>query len=129
MPIGSVSLAGSTQPWMSLTTAQETLQMLMLQWWRKMVHLIMNHTTTTVQPVTGAAGGVETITVEQAEPTIQRFEPDSPVANEEGFVEAPNVDVARELVTQSIARYTAEANLTALEVQNETRESLLDILT
>lgn len=83
----------------------------------------------TVQAVTQGQGGVGTVVTEQANPTVRRFDPDNAVANEQGFVEVPNVNVAEEFVKLAVASYDAEANLKAIQVQDEIFESALDIFT
>jgi flagellar basal-body rod protein FlgC len=46
----------------------------------------------------------------------------------EGFAEARNVDVAKELIAQKIAAYDYEANLKTLKINDRLQKSLLDIL-
>lgn len=83
-----------------------------------------------VQAVTqGDSGGVTTQLVDANPATIREFRPDSQVADEEGFVETPNVDIARELVDSRIASYDAQANLKAIQIQSKLLESALDIIT
>lgn len=83
----------------------------------------------TVVSVSQQQGGVGTEVVPREPETLKRYEPDSPVADENGFVEAPNVDVAEEITNQIVASYDAKANLKSLQTQNETLKSLLDIFT
>lgn len=82
-----------------------------------------------VQAVSQGQGGVSTVRSDQVEPTVRRYEPNSAVADENGLVEAPNVRTEEEFVKLSIARYDAEANLKAIQVQNEIFEATLDIFT
>lgn len=83
----------------------------------------------TVQPVSQAEGGVGTVTTPRDPATISRFEPSSVVADENGFVQAPNVDLAQEIIEQTIASYDAQANLKSIKVADELFESVLDIFT
>lgn len=74
-------------------------------------------------------GGVPKATIQTAEnPTQKLYLPDSPQADEYGFIEYPNVDTARELVELKIASYDYKANLKAIAAQDEQYKSLLDIL-
>ena len=82
-----------------------------------------------VQAVAQAQGGVGTVIAELDNPTVRRFDPQNAVADDEGFVEVPNVNVADEFVRLAIASYDAEANLRAIQVQDEIFESTLDIFT
>ncbi len=60
-------------------------------------------------------------------PTQKLYQPDSPQADEYGFVNSPNVDQAEELVNLKIASYDYKANLKAIQVQNNVEQALLDI--
>lgn len=46
----------------------------------------------------------------------------------DGLVEAPNTDPAREISAMKLAAYDYRANIRAIQVQNRTENSLLDIL-
>ena len=83
----------------------------------------------TVQTVSQQQGGVTTVRSERDNPTVERYEPSSGVADENGFVEAPNIDPAQEFINLSIASYTAEANLVAIQRQDEIFEATVDIFT
>lgn len=78
--------------------------------------------------VSNEAGGVRTESRTRENATIKLYRPEDDAADDAGFVEAPNVDVAEELVNAKVASYDAKANLTALRAQNETMESVLDII-
>lgn len=82
-----------------------------------------------VQPIAQAEGGVGTVKLERANPTVREYQPQSAVADAEGFVEVPNVDAATEIVNQTIASYDAKANIRAIQIQSEIFESTLDIFT
>jgi flagellar basal-body rod protein FlgC len=79
--------------------------------------------------VTTTVDGVPTAQVQTvANPTQKLYLPDSPQADEYGFVEMPNVDQAAELVEMKIASYDYKANLKAIQVQDKIQQALLDIL-
>lgn len=81
-------------------------------------------TRTAVQPT----GGVRTELRPRDPATIPVFSPESGLADENGIVDVPNVDLAEEVISQQIATYDFEANLKALEVTDEIMKSLIDIL-
>lgn len=60
--------------------------------------------------------GVEvTGIVEDNSPPVLKFDPDNPYANEEGFIELPNVNILNEMVDMISATRSYEANITAIE--------------
>jgi flagellar basal-body rod protein FlgC len=73
--------------------------------------------------------GVQARVTEASNPTTRRFDPQSPVADESGFVDAPNVSIDEEIIQQQISTYDFRANLRALEAQDESLQSLIDITT
>ena len=72
-------------------------------------------------------GGVNVDVRAKANATTQLYQPDNPDADEQGIVNAPNVDVAQELVDSKIATYDYKANLKALKMADDTLSYLLDI--
>lgn len=72
-------------------------------------------------------GGVKTQVREKSPATIAVYEPDSPLANKQGQVAAPNVNLAEEVVTQKFASYKVDASLKVLKASDEITGSLLDI--
>jgi flagellar basal-body rod protein FlgC len=57
--------------------------------------------------------------------TVAEYSPDSAFADENGLVDAPNVDLASEAIDQTIALRAYQANLKAFETADEmTREAL-----
>lgn len=60
-------------------------------------------------------------------PAISQFEPDSIIADENGFVQYPDVDLAEELVNVQQAASDYKATLSALEIYKDSQKSLLDI--
>jgi flagellar basal body rod protein FlgC len=61
-------------------------------------------------------------------PTTKYYAPDSSQADDYGFVNAPNVDVAKQLVDQQIASYDYKANLKAIKIASGMEQNLLDML-
>jgi len=74
-----------------------------------------------------ATGGVSTDIVEASNPTVRVADPSSPVADQNGTVEIPNVSLEEEVLNVNQATYDFKANLKVLKVQKELEESLLDI--
>lgn len=57
------------------------------------------------------------------------FDPSSPLANDEGFVETPNVDFAQEFSTLIQAEASYKASLKVIETVEETERELIDVFT
>ena len=53
------------------------------------------------------------------------YSPNSPLANEEGFVGTPNVNLAEEAVNLKLAQVAYKANLATIQVASELSEELL----
>ena len=60
-------------------------------------------------------------------PSITRFDPGHPDANEEGFVEMPNVDIVREMSNLMSASRSYEANLVSIRKVRAIAEAALRI--
>lgn len=73
-------------------------------------------------------GGVRAEVRDASNPTVNYYDPESPQADDYGFVSAPNVDTAEELVKMQIASYDFKANLKAIQVSNRLQQNLLDML-
>jgi flagellar basal-body rod protein FlgC len=72
----------------------------------------------------GAAVRVSGITESDA-PALARYEPGNPLANEEGYVFAPNVNVVEQMVDMISASRSYQSNV---EVMNASKEMLLSTL-
>jgi flagellar basal-body rod protein FlgC len=72
----------------------------------------------------GAAVRVRGITESEA-PALARYEPGNPLANEEGYVFAPNVNVVEQMVDMISASRSYQSNV---EVMNAAKEMLLSTL-
>jgi flagellar basal-body rod protein FlgC len=87
-----------------------------------------NYTPSQVDQVSLSNGGVLAREKAVTPDKVQIFNPVDPNADASGLVSMPNVDVANELVSMSIASYNFKANLKSIKVSDEMQKSLLDIL-
>lgn len=77
--------------------------------------------------VDGSNAGVQVLgVVESQAPAVQRYEPGHPLANAEGYVYAPNVNVAEEMVNMISA---ARSYQSSVEVMNTAKDLALRTLT
>ena len=81
-----------------------------------------------IQQTTTPGGGVRTVATRRDPATQTVFAPGSPLANDRGLVEAPNVDLGEELVTQIAAEAAFSANAAVIRSVDEQQDELLDIL-
>ncbi len=82
----------------------------------------------TTSKVAVPGGGVKTDIVPREPAFVPSFAPGSPFANEEGFVQAPNVNLAEELVISKTAELAYKANATTLAISKELGETLIDAI-
>jgi flagellar basal-body rod protein FlgC len=80
----------------------------------------------TVVQKTGQNGGVVAEVTAQDPGYSAAYAPNSPLANEEGFVGAPNVNLAEEAVNLKLAEVAYKANIATIQVANELSEELLN---
>ncbi len=82
-----------------------------------------------VEPVqTTDETGAPTVRVREKDPaTTYVYHPNHALANDEGLIESPNVDVAGELINQNLALHSYKANVKMFEVWNELQKVTLDI--
>lgn len=74
---------------------------------------------------TGNGQGVRSDFVPKTQPFTPSYDPDSPFANNEGYVNTPNIDLAEEAVNMTIAKTAYKANVSVIEtVQDMTKELL-----
>ncbi len=74
-----------------------------------------------------AGQGVEVLGVVQSDAELQsRYEPDHPMANEEGYVFYPNVNVVEEMANMMAASRAYQTNV---EIMNATKTMLQRVLT
>lgn len=82
---------------------------------------------TRVTGVSSDTGGVRAEQRPVTPPSVPVFDPSAPGADENGVAARANVSLAEEAVTQIEAQIAFEANLKALEAQDEQLGSLLDL--
>ena len=81
---------------------------------------------TIMQQHSPAAGGVRVTDIMQSRaPAIMRYAPDNPLANDEGYVFMPNVNVVEEMVNMMSASRSYQNNV---EVLNTSKDMLLRTL-
>ncbi len=74
------------------------------------------------------SGGVQVAgIVEDPSPLRREYQPDHPDADEEGYVEFPNVDVVREMVDLMTASRAYEANATVIDVTKQMASRALEL--
>ena len=73
-------------------------------------------------------GGQPQVHIKPKNPaTSFSYQPDHPLAAEDGLVEVPNTDLATNLVNNQIAQRSYEANIKSLVTWDEMQATLLDI--
>ena len=82
----------------------------------------------TVQQTSAPGSGTRAAIVPRNPATQTVFAPDSPLANAQGLVDAPNVDLGEELVNQITAKAAFKANAAVIRSVDEQQDDLLDIL-
>jgi len=76
----------------------------------------------------GAPGGVRVAGVAEDPSALKlEYDPENPDANEQGYVEKPNVDVVTEMVDMISASRSYEANVTALNASKDMCMKALEI--
>jgi flagellar basal-body rod protein FlgC len=102
--IGSLDPAAGSPPYQALTTAQ-----------------------TAISGQNGETLGVRADIIPSSRPFVPSYSPDSPFADSNGLVGAPNVDLAEETVNLQLAKTTYQANIKTIETVNHMEDALLDI--
>lgn len=80
----------------------------------------------TVVQKTGENGGVVAEVTTKDPGFSAAYDPDSPLANNDGFVGAPNVNLAEEAINLKLAEVAYKANLATIQVASELSEELLN---
>lgn len=93
---GSLDPASANQPYNALTTVQ------------------------TASP----GGGVTATNIPKSPGIVNAYSPDSPFANADGLVGAPNVDLSEEIVNLKLAEVSYKANIASLKTAQEMSEEL-----
>lgn len=81
-----------------------------------------------VVQLSNESGGVKTELRERNPATVAVYNPDNSAADANGIVQYPNVDTTREVIDQKFASYDFKANAKSLQAQNETLDTLLNII-
>jgi flagellar basal-body rod protein FlgC len=75
---------------------------------------------------TAAGGGTQAQIVERDPSRITQYQPDAPMADAEGLVDMPRVDVANELVNTMMAQQAYHAAITVARTQDQMIGTALD---
>jgi len=76
------------------------------------------------QDTSTAGGGVNTVVLNRTPPFVPSYAPDSPFADAEGMVNAPNVNLDEELINTRLAENSYKANIVAMKVGLEMQDTL-----
>ena len=77
---------------------------------------------------TSGPNGDPTVTIREHNPaTVIAYAAQNPLANEDGLIEVPNVDLAEEFVTQKLAMHSYKANILMFEIWDDLQQAVLDI--
>lgn len=76
----------------------------------------------------GNGGGVDVTIRPRNNPTIPSYSPDSPDANEDGMVAAPNVNLDEELISSKMAEQAYAANAKVMSTINKMHDDLIRAL-
>lgn len=76
----------------------------------------------------GSGLGVRSDYAPRNAPFVPVYSPDSPFANAEGIIGAPNIDLAEEAVNVMLAKTAYKANLATIATQSELSDELLRVL-
>jgi flagellar basal-body rod protein FlgC len=71
-------------------------------------------------------GGVDATTLPRQNAFTPSYEPNSPFANEDGYIGAPNVSLEEEIVNLKQAELAYKANLKTVQIASELQDELLD---
>ncbi len=81
-----------------------------------------------IDQTNGSTPGGTTAVVSAVSPSfVPQYDPNSPFANQDGLVAAPNVDLATQFVQLLTAKYSFAANAKVVQAYADTTKSLLDI--
>ena len=78
--------------------------------------------------VTQPTGGVIAYTQLRDPATVQSLSLNNPLANEDGLIELPNVNLDEELITQAQASNAYQANAVVMNKANDLAETLINAL-
>lgn len=80
----------------------------------------------TTKFTTGENGGVTATAIPKNQPFVPSFDPDSPFADENSYVSAPNTNFIEEALNISDAQIAIEANAKILSISQDLSKELLD---
>lgn len=75
----------------------------------------------------GNGAGVKSTIIPKNTPFVPAYSPDSPFADENGFIGVPNVNLAEEAVNISISKTTFKANTKIIQAASDMSKDLLSI--
>jgi flagellar basal-body rod protein FlgC len=81
-----------------------------------------------VVQITAPGGGTEAEVQPVSPATQPSYDPNSPYADQQGLVAAPNVDLADQAVQLLEAREAGLANLKTMKVAGEMQQSIIDLI-
>lgn len=76
----------------------------------------------------GSAQGVKSTVIPKNTPFVPAYDPDSPFADQNGLIGAPNVSLAEEAVNISLAEHSFKSNLKIIETASEMSKELTRVL-
>lgn len=71
-------------------------------------------------------GGVRAQVAEKTPPFVPAFDPNSPFADTDGYIGAPNVNLGEELVVSKEAEFAYKANAQMIKTDSEIFETLIE---
>ncbi|MDX2027246.1 MAG: flagellar basal body rod C-terminal domain-containing protein [Alphaproteobacteria bacterium] len=81
-----------------------------------------------VVTLSNGIGGVNSVAQPRDPAYVTAFEPNSPLANVQGLVAQPNVDLNAELVSNIVSANIYAANVATIKTAKKMEDSLLDII-
>jgi flagellar basal-body rod protein FlgC len=76
----------------------------------------------------GVGGGVEVASIQYGDSTgIQRYEPGNPLANAQGIVRSPNIDVGQNMTDLIIAQRAYQLNLAVVDRASQSYQQAIQI--
>lgn len=80
---------------------------------------------TSEQTALAGGQGVRSDFVPKSQPFTPSYDPDSPFASSEGYVNTPNVDLAEEAVNLTLAKTAYRASVAVIETEQDMTKELL----
>jgi flagellar basal-body rod protein FlgC len=76
----------------------------------------------------GVGGGVDVASIQYGDSTgIQRYEPGNPLANAQGYVRSPNIDVGQNMTDLIIAQRAYQLNLAVVDRASQSYQQAIQI--